>query len=246
MLKALVSMGLAALVFAPQTACAEDVYNFYFQKGPGPQTVIQGGGGQTASAEAASVPPIRRGPQPLEEESVAPALKSQTTVLAPPPTTETKYRPFEILAGLSQISDDLGSSRAYSLAAQYNFNRFIGLRAQGHFLAPEDDEKAKAQIHPDEPTNRWGGLASFVFTPIQVELIGHRFIDISAHAGVLSQRILGPKGTDGLNAVEVAGRGFVGAGVTLALNENLGVEGFASLMQGGQLGQVGGSLVFQF
>ncbi len=217
-----------------------DVYNFYFQKGPAPQTVIQGGGGQKA--------------EPAKQDSLPTEVEVPETASPPPQTTKTAIVPeqtkhdrgehnYEIYLGITRLSDAIGTGDAYTLGFQYNFNRYIGARLDTRVLAVDTATYRKEILNPDDSQNRWGGSASLVFTPLRLELLGHQLLRVSATAGVLSERKI-KKQTD--NEVSVQGRGFVGGIVGMDINENVALEGSVALLDGGQVGQAIGSLVFSF
>ncbi len=242
----------AATMSVPTHAWADDVYNFYFQKGGAPQSVVQSGRGQNVTTDSLSEAPIRRGPpERIEEHEYVPETKTETRIESSISTQVREkaipgHKKFQVGFGLYRVADAISSQLAYSLTGQLNFNRFLGVRLQGHFMQPEED-RAELNVNPDQTENRYGGMASVVFTPIQIQLVGHQLLDFSAHAGVMSERVLGDvePGTR-TREIELAGRGFIGASTTLAVNDNVGVEAFASLLEGGELGRVGGSMVFRF
>lgn len=236
-----------SVTFLPRVH-ADDSYNFYFQKGNAPQSVIQGGGGQRtsgASTETGKAQPNDETPTSVVA-NVAPA--QQTTVASQIPyEVHAREQRFSILTGLYRISDEVGSQAAYSLGGQYQFNRFLGFRLQGHFMVPENDDPRI--VRRNQAAHRWGGMGSIVFTPLRLSVLDHRFLDISGHVGVMSTRkVVGgaiPADTS-IEDIKTAARGFVGVSAMLAVNNNLSVDGFASLLEGGRLGRLGASLAFHF
>lgn len=187
---------------------ADDVYNFYFQKGGAPNTVVQGGAGQATS----SATPVPRPAQSPEETPSSPVsndsaeVKGSTSAaaaLAQQDEARRTRKPFAITLGYAGIADKLGSERAYTLGTQYNFNAFLGARLQGRLLEHEP--------LGGEFKDRLGGMLALVLTPLRLDLFGHRLLEVSVSAGaeVARQRSLDP---------------LAGVSALLSLNENFGVE----------------------
>jgi hypothetical protein len=225
----------------------DDVYNFYFQKGGAPQSVIQGGRGQGVNSDEAS----KASPAllPKSEETKTPVTVASAPTLAAD-LKKQDYKSFNVLLGYGQISDEVGTSGAYSLGAQYNFNKFLGVRLQGHLTASETEKPTVKLADSNQSSNRYGGYGAVVFTPLHIELLGHQLIEVSALAGGMSYREHGEpvfdlQGSQNYN-VRTSLRGFLGAAATFTLNENVGLELFASMVDGGKLGRVTGSLAFRF
>lgn len=115
------------LAIAVAQAQADDVYNFYFQKAPGPQTVIQGG--------AATAPAATAAPSPLEPEpSVAPSTPVATTAPAATMTPEinkdSRRRRFSVGLGVANVFDNFSYGTEdvngrYALMAEYSFNKYL-------------------------------------------------------------------------------------------------------------------------
>jgi hypothetical protein len=249
--------------FQVQKAAADDVYNFYFQKGGAPQQVIQGASGQTTKSASmdetkASDSPAQRSPTPGSPIQEPPSQNTSqetsevltTSLDSPSYQRAGEWNRVSVLAGLSHIADAVGSGQAYTLGGQYNFNRYLAIRLQGHFLAPENEVYEQPPADRNQKVNRWGGNFAFVFTPIHAQVLGHRFLDISAHAGVMSQRKFVTTGVSdqetGIQDIALVGKGFVGASALISLNENFGLEAFASLQEGGGFNRWGGNLAFKF
>lgn len=228
-----VAAGLFSLVWATYLR-AEDVYNFYFQKGDAPKTVIQSGGGQTATQGAvkqvdAAFPVDDSGErQPRNPAPEAPTLKAPVVVPAPVAAPGTDRgndarhdtNRFSLGLGYAGISDPIGSGRAYTLGFRFNFNRFLGMSAQGR-LRDLGFEDARYEIDdPRSSRNRIGGLLALVLTPLRLDLFGHRFLDLAAFAGGESSRRIERNGRD----VEVGLEPVIGAAALLSFNENFGLE----------------------
>jgi hypothetical protein len=214
-----------------------DVYNFYFQKGEAPQNVYQGGGGQDSSGliAPASAPSVPAPP------ATAPSTEQSQQVVEAAPPPKRDYNFYEIHLGPTRISDSVGQGTAYTLGGQLNFNRYLGTRLQGQYLASESADYSRPVKRTNQASNRWGGLAALVFTPLRMDLVGHSLIRISALSGVRSERRF--KTAD---QIQTRVEPFVGASVGVSLNENVGIEGSVAMVDGGKIGQATGSLVFSF
>lgn len=240
-------------------ARADDVYNFYFQKGSGPQTVVQGGSGQSSAAKAAATLPTTSNepapatPQPISAPAAnpSPAVNSNSslsTAQAPFPQEESGNRPFTILLGYGKVADSLGSNMSYSVGLQYNFNRFLGARLQGRFRDTQSGNSNYELTNGNQSANKVGGMLAMMFTPLRLDLLGHRFMEFSAFAGAETYRRISDFSQDSSGSTEATvATGFaplVGATALLGLNDNVGIE-----LQGSRSTKstsVSGNLAFQF
>lgn len=217
-----------------------DVYNFYFQKGAAPQSVVQGGGGQTATAPPPTVVPAVEAPV----TSTLIAKEEPKKVEMP----KRDYHGFELHLGPTRVRDEVGDATAYTVGAQTNFNRYLGMRLQGHYLAVESADYQRPIADRDQASNRYGGQAAFVFTPLRMDLVGHKLIRVAGLVGVRSDRRFRSEVSAPLEDQKVKThlQGFVGASVGVSLNENVGIEGSVAMVDGGKIGQATGSIVFSF
>ena len=250
--------GFLIFVAAPKAlAQGNDVYNFYFQKGSAPQTVNQGGGGQAVTAPP--VVPLAPAPAPVAPSQVVtePTAPLATAVVAtakPEPQPARDYNRFELFLGPTRISDEVGTGTAYTVGAQVNFNRYVGMRLQGHRLATETAEYTVGTGYGnfavlkdrDSSSNLYGGQAALVFTPIHLDLLGHKLVRVSGLAGLMSQRRWNFNGFSAEDSVRTEVRPFLGVSAGVALNDNVGVEASVAMLDGGKVGQATGSLVFSF
>src|SRR5438034_742131 len=128
---------ILVLLIASGPILADDVYNFYFQKAPGPQTVIQGDGKMamqpaptsTSSAETKAESSIKSQAEtkPVAEDK-APATQSESTV--------PNFKHWEIFGGYGLVSTPLSytynstsasaSASGYTLGINYNFLNYFG------------------------------------------------------------------------------------------------------------------------
>jgi hypothetical protein len=238
-------------IFASHDSWAQsnDVYNFYFQKGPAPNQVIQGGGGQQAGTPGQApqtIPSVLQPPAATET-----AATSTAKAVAPVEKDPHAYNNWGILLGVTRVNDDVGTGLAYNFGVQYNFIRYLGLRLQGHFFANDTATYNQVLGNPDDNANKWGGQAALVFTPIHVELLGHQFLSVSALGGIMTMRQLGGVTSDdgmGNQTFDVRriSRGFWGVGAQFQLNENVGIEGSIAMIDGGKVGQATADLVLSF
>jgi hypothetical protein len=136
---------------------------------------------------------------------------------------------------------------SYSLGLQYSFNRFLGVRTQARLRNLQADSPDYRLANSNQSANQWGGMAAVAFTPLRLDLVGHRLIEISALVGVDTHRKLaGSTGKKGQEQYSLAtGYGpFIGATALFALNENVGIE--LQINKSKQAAYVGGNLAFQF
>lgn len=203
-------------------AKTDDVYNFYFQKGNAPNSVVQGGGGQTAVPkqvpnaeieEAVEKPKNGEGSNgdQNEELRVSSTGSAKSASLTEAETKRTRKR-FAATLGYSGLKDPVGVGQAFTGGLQYNFNPYIGTRLQGRWRNLRDGE-VKAL------SNRLGGMMAFVLTPLRLDLFGHRFLEISANVGAETFRSLAS-----VSSSKVSVAPLVGASALLSLNETVGIE----------------------
>lgn len=236
--------GLLSMIYY-SLAKAEDVYNFYFQKGSAPQTVIQGGSGQTLPAKLSTHPnEPTQALQPISQPPAVAPPANISTQLAAPVEAPPGYKPFTLSLGYGSVVDSLGSGMTYLLGLQYSFNRFLGLRAQGRLRNLESGSSDYVLIDPKQGENRWGGMAALVFTPLRLELLGHRFIEFSTFAGAETYRKLAGSSLGSGYNVAVTYGPLIGVSALLGLNENFGIE--FQITRSVQATFVGGNLAFQF
>lgn len=228
-----------------------DVYNFYFQKGGAPQTVIQGAGGQGVVGAPVQQSPVVIPPVPEVQPT---SVMTTAPVAAPAATVETKVeqtsdsalldqKTWEIHLGPTRFEDSVGSATAFTLGLQHNFNRYMAARLQGQLLAVESADYNRPMNQRDQGPNKWGGLASFVFTPLHMDLMGHKLIRVGGLVGLRSERAWS---NDYSDSVKTTIQPFAGASVGVNLNENVGIEGSVAMVNGGKIGQATASLVFVF
>ncbi len=167
-----------------------------------------------------------------------------------------------VLAGLVRISDEVGRAQGFTLGAQVDFTHYLGVRLQGQHLHAnqmEYNEAPNALRETDKISNRWGGQASFVFTPIHTQIWSHGSVSISAHVGMTSWRkrqhcVRSYKYTrvydDGRDCssdeIELVAKSFTGISAQLAFNDKLGLELFTSMLDEKDSNRVAMNLIIQF
>ncbi len=254
----MVTFGLLGFLYVT-LADADDVYNFYFQKGGAPQNVIQGGGGQSTAAKPAPNPETASAPAPVPAPMPEATNSSTQTVATPMEPSSSGHKPFTLGVGYGRIVDPLGSSAAYTFNAQYNFNRFLGFRAQARLRNTKTNKYNQSPFYTDESPdkNKWGGMAAITFTPLRLDLMGHRFIEFSAFAGAETYRKFamderpdryghysyGP----GKRRVVTGVAPILGVSSLVALNENVGLEITANRsIDSNKTTAISGNIAFQF
>lgn len=247
-------VGLLAVMGPCTEAQSNDVYNFYFQKGSAPQQVIQGGGGQMAGQpQGAPLPaPTPQAPPAPLEPAAQPAPNSVYAKAADPEKKVHDYKPFDIYLGMTRWLDEVGAGNAYTVGAQVNFNRYLGVRGQGEFLETSSATYPGSQpFDMQDGSLKSGGQAAVVFTPLHLELLGHQMLKVSALGGFTTTRVFGDPvfnySTGQTNYdVKRAVRPFWGAEAQFALNENVSLAGGFSMLDGGKVAKATADVVFSF
>jgi hypothetical protein len=206
---------------------AEDVYNFYFQKGSGPQTVVQGGSGQSAtkapiSAEGLTEPLPASVAVPAATPVAAPVAANPAPVAAVPAESRDRENSFSVTLGYENFRDAQGFGKGYDVGFRVAMTRALGLRLMGRFR------------EPNEQPSYFGGLAALELVPLRLKLFDHPFLNLGVFAGAENVRTASGKGI-----VPVAG-----ISALFSLNSNFGIEALAMRSIDGH--SVAGSLAFQF
>ncbi len=201
---------LAVLLFAAAKASAQsnDVYNFYFQKGQAPGSVVQGGQQQSSPQ-----------PAPMQQPAVAPVTQPtgdviNNVVVAPKPETppSLRFNHHEFTLGPTYLNDEISeltnARQAWAIGYQYNINRYISAFGQGHFFVNSETHDDRPQIDRDESDYLYGGQLGLAITPIHLDLFGHKFLRVSALLGGRTERVEGSHIND---TVETKIRPLIGA-----------------------------------
>lgn len=167
-------MIVVALLFLSSRVWAQDVYNFYFQKAPGPQTVEQGGN-NTAGVPADT--PVTA--------TIEPGAAEATLTTTPPPLAAKaaikEYREWAIYAGMGSSEDPTQRSGRTIIGGEYYFSKWWGLNAQ--FLLGRRDNMNTSSDMPS-PEVAIGGQ----ITPIRLTFFDWELIDFSILGGVMTAR----------------------------------------------------------
>lgn len=229
------------LLFAALLGClaatglrAEDTYNFYFQKAPGPVTVNQGGSGPAPKAtdpEKAAEEQKAAIAQPAAPAAAQPApAASSANVVATDTEPSRGYRPFEFslgLAGSSSTDPNAGSQQYYGNAMsgqivaglQYNVASWLGIQAEGYYLKGE----RKSRWNSPYSGSRLDYAANLVLTPFRLRVTPGLAFTISALGG------WGTVPYEGFNdiffeAVEHKGTAHAGARLGFEVSERLALQ----------------------
>ncbi len=185
---------------------AQDVYNFYFQKGAAPQSVIQGGGWQTANnkplppqdapvVQEESPAPSASAPQSQPQQ--APKSLATTTEVAQDAPREPRW---SLRMGYAGV--EVGNRRSFGprLALGGNFNRFVGLVVAGAMysegtLNTNDRGTISMSEFGRQDVKGNSGELSLVLTPIRINAFGWDLITLGVVGGgtVLTTRTIGPR-----------------------------------------------------
>jgi hypothetical protein len=193
------------LILVSATASADDVYNFYFQKSPGSQTVIQGGN-----------PSETRPPGESIETSHASSTASER------PVESESRKKWSLGFGPAMVADAQAVWDGFGLSVGYDVSRLFGfdigvIRAE---YSRRPDVIISENGYSD--FNAFDVSAGASFTPIRM---GSRFDIITASllSGILSVRQegwgsgAGPQGR--------WGKFYVGAGASLNFTQSIGIQG---------------------
>jgi hypothetical protein len=183
-------------------AQSNDVYNFYFQKAPGPQSVTQTG--NTLSLQPNVIAPANQ----ASYSSTVPSAQSAATENPMIKATDLK-KPWAVYGGISTIST-FGHNGAtydykgYSLGADYSFSKLLNINAvityaqSATITGPNptiDDWEYDYYNYRGRSTNEkrnlkredpWDVGAGLVVTPIRLEASGYTFLEAAVQAGVIT------------------------------------------------------------
>lgn len=214
---------------------AQDVYNFYFQKAPGPKTVIQGGLPPAKSAESLEKElgkdqdiVIQNGEKVTPPETkaavAAPVAGLKTEI---PSASDFKDSPkWSVGAGIGLVWDGYSSKkleeaidgqRRYSLIAQFHYNKYLTFDAAAAFVTDASSWKAVTGSNWSDSIVPAVGAT---VTPIHFDFFGYETFRIGAMAGIMvpveSQKIF-------VGATEVRGKTRIGRPyVGFMMGANLG------------------------
>jgi hypothetical protein len=160
---------------------ADDVYNFYFQKAPGPQTVIQGGApAKTTSVEEgkAQTAPLVVSEVPKTNENAS--VAQQPTV--PALEAASDFKKWEVSVGYAMVADAVDQFKGGGVSVGYNFSRYFGTEAGAVY--------AKDAVHKYYEDNLGRSSldysAGLTVTPLHIHVFGADVFELGAIAGGMS------------------------------------------------------------
>lgn len=222
----------------------DDVYNFYFQKGAAPQSVVQGGAGQSGKSQnPESLSTNAEMAKTAEQTPANPVNAFITSEQKNDAEDSRAYKRFTAALGYGKSFDDIGSGMNYALGLQYSFNRYWSARIQGRWRDLQSQRSDYLLSDAKGNANRIGGSLSAAFTPLHLELLGHRFLDFAVFAGADTYRKISG---DAITPTSLS-TGFapmLGLSALLSFNENAGVELTAS--RSDKSAYIGANLAFSF
>lgn len=166
-------LGILALLFVSVTATSEaqgDVYNFYFQKAPGPQTVIQGGGSASGSA------------QPLSQDSAAASTHAVEVREAITSLPEVNFKKWDLMAGTALAKGSAGEYRGFGIVGTYNFNKYVGLSV-GVIHAREPNLETSVVTQRRSDFDFSGGVT---LSPVHIEIFGAHALELGVVSGFMT------------------------------------------------------------
>ncbi len=220
---------------------ADDTYNFYFQKAPGPTTVNQGTSGQTAG-------PSKNPDSPSEINTVVPPSGGQPVATAAPQSVasapaaedERSYasRPFEFSLGYAGskfngggTEDEYGrpiyqprsssmiNGNQYSAGLQWNPTDLVGLQMDAYYLIDMRTKNSFGQLVKSKGSPLDYG-ASLVITPLRLQLARGIKLNLGAMLGGMTVPFHQEQwsgDTSGKSVPEVAHAGSFAFGARLGL-----------------------------
>lgn len=244
---------------------AEDTYNFYFQKAPGPVTVNQGAAPQpTTNAPAASAA--------TGAATAAPAPAANATVAAAPtePATPAGTPSFELSLGIAGSSAGSGTSEDpytkrslpgfrsgmingahATVGVQWNFNEALAIQGEAFYLLGNKNVDYRGTMLATQGSP-WDFGASFVITPLRFPLGSGVKGFISGLVGGMSvpfhaQGFSTTGAADGLSPrIAHAGTFAYGLRAGLAFGNRIAFQATARRLDRYSSTQGTGSLVFLF
>lgn len=225
---------LLVLLTITDLAMSDDVYNFYFQKSPGTNTVIQNGAGQTVTPQT-SVNTTTETSVVIPASSTIPSVPSATTAIAavtPPAQEKTSFWKFS--AGYGTNDDDTIARSGYVVGVGYNFNKYFGVGLTALIANNSDSE-----YHQTTDIDKYD--LGVVVTPLSINAFGFDALQVSLLGGITSYRHYywmpaststtptTPASFDEYGSMEsdVEYTTYLGLGVSLNFTKNFGVEVFS-------------------
>lgn len=200
------------IILCGQYSRADDVYNFYFQKAPGPGTVIQQGNGDAGKPDVTVSRPAEEAAKTAEPEAEATVAAAP----APPPPPFTGYELKKWIIGFhaagttksegNSNNSDFGPSKSESssglgLSLEYNLNRNFGVYGTAIFLTQTEYEKEYKSDYDSsynytyktsrtpEGNNAWEGNLGLSWTPVRAPVRNRNVIDLGLTGGIMTAHL---------------------------------------------------------
>lgn len=233
------------LVFAQQAqSSGNDVYNFYFQKAPGPQTVIQGGAPPAQTSPAAQ-PHVSAEGDAVAQQQTSPASSNA----APSPATSSAgsdLKKWEISVGLAnqayfesrihQETKHFGDKNGIGLGARYHFSRYfaaeVGVAYTPKIASSYNEESPSQNIYKNfelEKMPQFNGHAGIKLTPIHVDLFGHDLIEMGASFGATTYALMEQDISEGIGMISTQAATKIGGYIAPTLGVNISKDFGADL-----------------
>lgn len=226
-----IAVVLFLLLWVTDNALTDDVYNFYFQKSPGTNTVIQNGAGQTVTPQ--QLPATVETPVATPSASTPPPTTTATVAVTPPAQEKTSFWKFSAGYG---ANDDVSISRSgYVVGVGYNFNKYFGIGATTLIT-----NNSGSEYHETSNINKYD--LGFVVSPLSMNAFGFDVLQVSLLGGITSYRsysqVVGNTTSvpsENSSAFSESGSGdsndkhtaYLGLGLTLNFTKNFGIEVFS-------------------
>jgi hypothetical protein len=183
----LVACAFAASVHCP--AHAEDTYNFFFQKAPGPVTVNQGGGSAPASpAPVVASPALASEPSKPEAPLAATRAILANSVEEQGGTNRWRFSAGYTMGNKLESSPSFGQKVSqYSLGLQFNPLEALGIQAEAFMIRNPNMPPRGAwgeEISTDVSGSPFDGSLSLVVTPLRSRKSSSFQLAFSALGGV--------------------------------------------------------------
>jgi hypothetical protein len=226
-------LGLVCIQGFAVSVSAQETYNFYFQKAPGPNTVIQGSSGQPgngfqigADGKVVQPPgPTASSTSPVEQPAAiaAPVASPVTAVVEKKTEAEIQDKRFRVALGYSKFEFfNVGSyyqtKVAYEGAALnlgYRWNPYFGVDfggAAGRVNNKQEEYTGPYDVSARTTVNQV--YAGIVVTPLHLNLFGWNLLEISLLGGAIN---LSGEGFKARTA------GYYGAAFDFIVNPNFSI-----------------------
>ncbi len=239
----LIRVMLATLLFRQEAfAEAGDVYNFYFQKAPGPTTVIQGGGKPENNVQVRETPNGVEVIQPTKPAEPASTLKT-APLAEPKKEEEPDYKKWSVRFGSEVKTMDIApdywngpnntaSAGGTTVGGTYSFNKYLAVDASVLFAKTMAVSNSYTRNRTDAVIPYFG----LELTPIRLVLFNYDLMDFAIIAGVTSK---------GLGSPTEASH-YTGVRFTLNISSNFAVQAVGRFTPESEAGEGGAHFAWKF